>query len=185
MANIVNGFAYPALGYTQSSPSIAVGTVVTLDDGGMAVYVQAASAMEDYVRSNGYAASIVRGEDGTPVYTDNGRLYACDLTFRGVEGLYKIRTQSGYVNRSLETWWKYGPGLGRRFLWWRDRDNVASAGDAPSEGSSSPYNYVELAPTAELKANLPGNPVAGVNLYYWDVTLNCWITENGETPLTD
>ena len=48
MANIVNGFAYPALGYTQSSPSLQVGTVVTLDDGGMAVYVQAASALSQY-----------------------------------------------------------------------------------------------------------------------------------------
>jgi hypothetical protein len=48
MANIVNGFAYPALGATDSSPSIAVGTVVTLDDGGMAVYVQAASALSQY-----------------------------------------------------------------------------------------------------------------------------------------
>ena len=48
MAVIVNGFAYPALGYTESSPSVNVGTVVTLDDGGMAVYVRAASAISQY-----------------------------------------------------------------------------------------------------------------------------------------
>lgn len=48
MAIIVNGFAYPALGDTQTSAAVNVGTVVTLDDGGMAVYVQAASAISQY-----------------------------------------------------------------------------------------------------------------------------------------
>jgi hypothetical protein len=48
MPTIVNGFAYPALGDTQTSPSINVGTVVNLDDGGQAVYVQAASALSQY-----------------------------------------------------------------------------------------------------------------------------------------
>ena len=48
MAIIVNGFAYPALTDTQSSAVINPGTVVNLDDGGMAVYVQAASAISQY-----------------------------------------------------------------------------------------------------------------------------------------
>ena len=48
MAIIVNGFAYPALGDTQPSAAVNVGTVVTLDDGGMAVYVQAASSIAQY-----------------------------------------------------------------------------------------------------------------------------------------
>lgn len=48
MTTIVNGFAYPALGSTDSSAAINTGTVVTLDDGGMAVYVQAASALSQY-----------------------------------------------------------------------------------------------------------------------------------------
>ena len=45
MTVIVNGFAYPALGNTDSTAAINTGTVVTLDDGGLAVYVQAASAI--------------------------------------------------------------------------------------------------------------------------------------------
>jgi len=48
MPVIVNGFAYPALGDTQTSAAINPGTVVTLDDGGMAVYVQAASNISQY-----------------------------------------------------------------------------------------------------------------------------------------
>lgn len=48
MPVIVNGFAYPALGDTQTSAVINPGTVVNLDDGGMAVYVQAASAISQY-----------------------------------------------------------------------------------------------------------------------------------------
>lgn len=48
MPVIVNGFAYPSLGDTQTTAAINVGTVVTLDDGGMAVYVQAASEISQY-----------------------------------------------------------------------------------------------------------------------------------------
>ena len=48
MPTIINGFAYPALTDTQTSPAINVGTVVTLDDGGMAMYVQAASNISQY-----------------------------------------------------------------------------------------------------------------------------------------
>lgn len=48
MPTIINAFAYPALTDTQSSPSINVGTLVNLDDGGQAVYVRAASAISQY-----------------------------------------------------------------------------------------------------------------------------------------
>jgi hypothetical protein len=48
MPNIINAFAYPALTDTQTSPSINVGTLVNLDDGGQAVYVQAASEISQY-----------------------------------------------------------------------------------------------------------------------------------------
>jgi hypothetical protein len=48
MPVIVNGFSYPALTDTQTSAAINPGTVVNLDDGGMAVYVQAASAISQY-----------------------------------------------------------------------------------------------------------------------------------------
>ena len=48
MPVIVNGFAYPSLTDTQTTAAINVGTVVTLDDGGTAVYVRAASAISQY-----------------------------------------------------------------------------------------------------------------------------------------
>jgi len=48
MPNIINAFAYPALTDTQTSASINVGTLVNLDDGGQAVYVQAASEISQY-----------------------------------------------------------------------------------------------------------------------------------------
>ena len=48
MTVIVNGFAYPSLTSTDSTAAINPGTVVTTDEGGMAVYVQAASAISQY-----------------------------------------------------------------------------------------------------------------------------------------
>ena len=51
-----------ALSYTNSSPSFGLGTVVNLDDGGQAVYVQAASEISQYaavaVQSNNKAVMI-------------------------------------------------------------------------------------------------------------------------------
>ena len=48
MPVIVNGFAYPSLTSTDDTAAITPGTVVTLDDGGLAVYVKAASAIAQY-----------------------------------------------------------------------------------------------------------------------------------------
>jgi len=48
MPVIVNGFAYPALTSTDDTAAVTPGTMVTLDDGGMAVYVRAASAISQY-----------------------------------------------------------------------------------------------------------------------------------------
>jgi hypothetical protein len=48
MPVIVNGFAYPALTSTDDTAAVTPGTVVTLDDGGLAVYVRAASAISQY-----------------------------------------------------------------------------------------------------------------------------------------
>lgn len=48
MPVIVNGFAYPSLTSTDDTAAITPGTVVTLDDGGLAVYVRAASAIAQY-----------------------------------------------------------------------------------------------------------------------------------------
>lgn len=125
-----------------------------------------------------------RAPDGTPIYTENGTLFACDLVFRGVEAYYRIKPTSGHTNQDLHTWWTNGPRKGRRFLWWRDRDDAAGSA-SPSEGTATPYNYVELAPNAEMRARLPAAPLAPPNLVWWDVQLGAWVTENGETPLTD
>ena len=48
MPVIINGLAYPSLTSTDSVADINLGTLVNLDDGGMAVYVQAASDIAQY-----------------------------------------------------------------------------------------------------------------------------------------
>ena len=48
MAISTSNLAGVALGYTDSSASFAVGTTVNLNDGGQAVYVQAASELSQY-----------------------------------------------------------------------------------------------------------------------------------------
>ena len=55
-----------SLGYTDTSPSINVGTTVNLDDGGQAVYVQAASTVPAYS-----AVSLRVDETVVPLTTTN------------------------------------------------------------------------------------------------------------------
>jgi hypothetical protein len=125
-----------------------------------------------------------RAPDSTAVYTHNGFLTSAEYLFNAVAYYYKIHPQVGYENQDLKTWWKNGPGLGRRFLMWRDRSN-ATGSNAPSEGATSPYNYVEYTPQEVLKGTFPAKESFPDNLFYWNVKLACWLTPNGETPLSD
>ncbi len=130
------------------------------------------------------AGASQRAPDMTTAYVQNGVQYSAEYLFNGVQYYYKIRPQSGHTNEDLETWWKNGPCAGRRFLMWRDRDN-ATGSNAPSEGTASPYNYIEYAPQESLRGKFPAKPMTPYRLVNWDVKLDCWVTENGETPLSD
>ena len=66
MPTIINGFAYPSLTDTQTSASVKVGTTVNLDDGGQAVYVQAASTVSTYA-----AVSVLVNNTVVPLTTTN------------------------------------------------------------------------------------------------------------------
>jgi len=125
-----------------------------------------------------------RAPDQTAAYVSNGVLYDAEIMFNGVQDYYTIRPQSGHTNKDLETWWNNGPRKGRRVLMWRDRAD-ATGSNAPGEGSATPYNYVQYYPAPELQMNFPAVPTAPPNLYYHDVKLSLWLTEDGETPLSD
>jgi hypothetical protein len=129
------------------------------------------------------AGASQRAPDMTVAYVRNGQQWSAEYTFNAVQYLYKIRAQAGFTNQDLETWWSYGPQLGRTFLMWRDRDN-ATGSNAPTAGISTPYNYVEYAPQETLRGQLPADATAPPNTVYWDVKLDCWVTPNGEGPLS-
>lgn len=121
-----------------------------------------------------------RSPDGTVGYLTNGELKDCTLIFRAVEPYELVRDKAGYTNESLETWWRNGPAKGRKFLWWRDRDDAT--GD--SSPSTSDGQYIVLAPSAELMTKFPAVPLPGSELLnHWDVTLEAWLTELGEDPI--
>lgn len=130
------------------------------------------------------AGTAQRSSDMTAAYTVNGTQYAATYTFRGVQYYYKIRPQSGYTYYDLETWWSNGPRNGRRCLMWRDRTN-ATGSTAPSEGTATPWNYIEYQPDETLRGTFPAVPTAPPNLFQHDVVLSFWLTENNESPLSD
>lgn len=134
------------------------------------------------------AGSMQRAPDMTPAAVSNGVQYAAEYRFNGVTPYYKVRAPSTaaavHINEDIETFWTQSLSKGRRVLYWRDRANLAGS-DAPSEGTASPYNYVEYAPQPDLRENMPGTPMTPYVLTHWDVNLKLWVTENGETPLSD
>lgn len=129
------------------------------------------------------AGASQRAPDMTAVYVQNGVQWSATYVFSMVQYFYKVRAQVGHTNEDLETWWLNGPAQGRRFLWWRNRDN-ATGSNAPVAGSSTPFNYIEYTPQETLRAALPAAATTPTSLLNWDVTLDVWVTENGETPLT-
>ncbi len=182
-----------ALGFSSSSTVVATATTVTANfpsplwwTPDMVVSLTGPTLFDPSINYGvpSSAGAAQRSSDMTAAYVSNGIQYEAEYTFNGVQYYYKIRPQSGHTNEDLETWWNHGPQLGRRILMWRDRSNTTGS-NAPSEGSASPWNYVEYNPQADLRANLPAVPTAPPKLTFWDVTLKLWVTENGETPLTD
>lgn len=145
------------------------------------------------------AGSAHRSPGQVAAYTHNGFQGEAVFEHVGVQGEHKIRKISGYTNKDLETWWRNGPALGRRLIWWRDRDQAATALAshaavvaataldlaAPSAGSASPYRNVEYNPSDDLRANFPATPLVEGSLYHWNVRLGLWVTENNETPVDD
>jgi hypothetical protein len=182
-----------ALGFSSSTSVVAAATTVTASypsplwwTPDMVVSLTGPTLFDPSVNYGvpTSAGAAQRSSDMTAAYVSNAVQFEAEYTFNGVQYYYKIRPQSGHTNEDLETWWNHGPQLGRRMLMWRDRSNTTGS-NAPSEGSASPWNYIEYNPQADLHANLPAVPTAPPKLTFWDVTLKLWVTENGETPLTD
>lgn len=129
------------------------------------------------------AGSAHWSSDQTAAYTDNGLQYRAQYTFSAVEAYYKLRPTSGYTNQDWEGFWSESLRKGRRVLLWRDRDNAVGS-NAPSEGASTPYRYVEYQPSTAARESMLATQVDHRNVHF-DVTWDFLLTENGETPLTD
>jgi hypothetical protein len=180
-----------ALGFSSASYAIASGATLTAENysplwwtPNMTVSMTGPVLFDPAVNF-GVPSSVgaaQRAPDMTAAYVSNGVQYETELMFNGVDGYYKIRPQPGHTNEDLETWWSNGPRKGRRLLWWRNRLNTVGVSD---KGSASPWNYVELNPQPDLRQALPAVPTAPPMLTHWDVSLKLWVTENGETPLSD
>lgn len=184
-----------ALGFASSTKVVATGTTVTADypsplwwTPDMVISLTGPVLFDPAINYGvpSSAGAAQRSSDSTAAYVSNGVQFDAEYTFNGVQYYYKIRPQTGHTNEDLETWWNHGPQLGHRILMWRDRAN-ATGSDSPSEGTERPYNYIEYNPQPDLRSDFPAAPMAGagLKLTHWDVRLKFWVTEAGETPMTD
>lgn len=115
-----------------------------------------------------------RAPDMTAAYVENGYVVDASYTFSLVTGYYKIRKHTDRPNESLEIFWE---NMGKRILWWRDRNN-ATGSSSPSGGSASPYNYIQYQPQQTMREQIPAKEATPAMLVYWDVTFDLWGTEN-------
>jgi hypothetical protein len=117
--------------------------------------------------------------DMTASYVSNGIQYEAEFLFNGVEGYHKAfpapNSDPLNVNRDFLTWWKYGPRLGRKILYWRDRSQLVATA-APSVGSAYPFRYIEYQPKEELRAAPTMSATVPNNPNFWDVRLPFWLT---------
>jgi hypothetical protein len=131
------------------------------------------------------AGSASRAPDMTAAYTTNGVQVEATFIFTAVEAMFRAREPDlsyGDVHEreAYETWWRLGPAEGRRFLFWRDKAGLVSGlnvGIATAGASAPPY--VEYTPSEAMKAAPEIQPTAPNDLYWWNVTVRAWLTENG------
>ncbi len=182
-----------ALGFSSASFAVAASTTVTATNlsywwwsPGMPISMTGPMMFDPSINFGcpTSAGSAQRSSDQTAAYVSNGTQYEAVYTFTAVDGYYRVWPVSGFTNQDFQTWWANGPRIGRRMLMWRDRANAIGS-NAPSEGSASPYNYVEYNPQPDLKTAPTVTQVSEANLTWWNVRVPLWVTEAGETPMTD
>jgi hypothetical protein len=133
------------------------------------------------------AGAATRSPDGTASYITNGIQYDAQFVFNRVEGLYRARAPDPNVTNvhereDYETWWQYGPRLGRRFLFWRDKSRLIGLDWILGLGGTTPSFkfYVEYNPSAEMSARPQITAPYAPNLVFHDITISGWTTERGD-----
>jgi hypothetical protein len=130
------------------------------------------------------AGSAAFAPDNTASFVSNGVQIAAVHKFSGVQPYSNVRSLYDVVlNRQptgdLETWWRFGPRLGSRILFWRNRSYLVG-GYPPFVNSNLPLQYLEYYPDAALQKEPSIVASSEPNLYYWDVELGFRITERGD-----
>jgi len=129
------------------------------------------------------AGTAVRSSDMTPSFTKNGEQVAAQFIFTAVEGLYRAREPDltfgdAHEREAYETFWRVNLSEGKRFLFWRDKASIIGFATPSGSGTEAP-TYVEYVPDAETRAEpqmVQSNPD---DLFYWTITVGCWLTERG------
>src|SRR6476619_3888851 len=136
--------------------------------------------------------SIAQAPDNTAVGVTNGTHIAAQFIFKSVNPLYRARATDPYYavsgpiyqpheREDYETWWKYGPGQCRRFLFYRDRDVIVNGDTHTTQTSHLAPDYVVYYPDAATKAKPQIAAPFAPDLRYHDITVGCTITEMGVT----
>lgn len=132
------------------------------------------------------AGAVARAPDGTTSTVSNGIQVEAVFGFKGVEPLYRALPSNPYYaannpheREDCRTWWEFGPRLGRRVLFWRDKASLP--GFSTSLGNSTiAMPYVEYYPDAALRQSPSIVAAAPPRLVHWDITLGFTLTEHGE-----
>ncbi len=134
------------------------------------------------------AGTVTRAPDGTTMVTAVGTQVEAVFMFHGVEGFYRARRDYLPTNtrqrEDFETFWRYGLRIQKSFLYWRNKTDVLGTNLPQAFTFDGANKYIEYAPQPQLRAAPLIKSVAGgtgLNRYFWDIEIPCWLTERGET----
>lgn len=147
----------------------------------------------DPMTSPGIASSqgsILRAPDGTTSTVSNGVQTDATFSFKGVQPYYRARASdpnyagaNPHEREDCETWWRFGPRLGRQFLFYRNKAVVATGTATTGATSALAPDYVIYAPDAAMRMKPSINATAPPNLIYHDITIGCTLAKDGATPM--
>jgi hypothetical protein len=126
--------------------------------------------------------------DGSASFVANGTQTEAVFMFTGVEPAWRTHPDGStlsvlydnaqYRHRDFVTWWQWGPRLGRRILFWRDRSLIID--DNAPDTDDAPYPYVEYYPQDSLRKEPTFTATAPPYTRLNNITVALRLTERGE-----
>lgn len=137
------------------------------------------------------SGNTTRAPDGTAQRMATGVQIDAQFIFKGVEPYYRARAWDPnfaasypHEREDCETWWKFGPRMGHKFLFYRNKAVVSFGTPQTTQTSLIAPDYVIYYPDAATAGKAQIVATIEGDLRYHDITIGCTLAKNGTVALT-